>query len=204
MPDQLTEYLELCLSQVPPSDYRLRLRQELDEHLTDLTEGFLSRGYDGTEAALRAMEKMGKPELLREEYRLAWLRQPERFRRVLRRLALGCLLAMAGHMLALLFLEYFGSGADEAVSARRLLKVYGSPRWRLFAETVLFLGETLPCFIWLLLRFRREPDRRAWVTAGLLLVWAMDKAMLLLRDGALPLPYFFATLGASLVIGLVL
>ena len=59
MSDQLTEYMELCLSQVPPSDYRLRLRQELDEHLTDLTEGFLSRGYDGTEAALRAMEKMG-------------------------------------------------------------------------------------------------------------------------------------------------
>ena len=198
MPDKLTEYLELCLSQVPPGDYRLRLRQELDEHLTDLTEGFLSRGYDETEAALRAMEKMGSPDRLQEEYRLAWFRQPERYRRDLRRLALGCLLAMAGHLLALLFLEHFDTGA------RRILKVYGDPRWRLFAETVLFAGETLPCFIWLMLRFRREPDRRAWVTAGLLLVWAMDKAMLLLRDGLLPLPYFYATLGASLVIGLLL
>ena len=197
MPDKLTEYLELCLSQVPPGDYRLRLRQELDEHLSDLTEGFLSRGYDETEAALRAMEKMGKPELLREEYRLAWLRQPERFRRVLRRLALGCLLAMAGHLLALLFLEHFDTGA------RRILKVYGDPRWRLFSEAVLFAGETLPCLLWLLLRFRRSPVRRTWVTAGLVLVWALDKAMLLLRDGALPLPWLFATLGASLVIGLV-
>ena len=197
MPDQLTEYLELCLAEVPPSDYRLRLNGELEEHLADLTEGFLSRGYDEAEAALRAMEKMGKPELLREEYRLAWLRQPERRRRDLRRLALGCLLAMAGHLLALFFLEHFD--ADE----RRILKVYGDPRWRIFAEGVLFVGETLPCLIWLLLRFRRSPVRRTWVTAGLVLVWALDKGMLLLRDGALPLPWFFATLGASLVIGLV-
>ena len=197
MPDKLTEYLELCLAEVPPSDYRLRLRQELDEHLTDLTESFLARGYDEGEAFLRAMEKLGSPERLREEYRLAWLRQPERYRRDLRRLALGCLLAMAGHLLALLFLEHFGTGE------RRILKVYGDPRWRLFAEGVLFAAETLPCLLWLLLRFRRSPVRRTWVTAGLVLVWALDKAMLLLQGGDLPLPWFFATLGASLAIGLV-
>ena len=197
MPDQLTEYLELCLSQVPPSGYRMRLRQELDEHLADLTESFLARGYDEGEAFLRAMEKLGSPERLREEYRLAWLRQPERFRRDLRRLALGCLLAMAGHLLALLFLEHFATGEH------RILKAYGDPRCRLFSEAVLYVGETLPCLIWLLLRFRREPDRRAWVTAGLLLVWALDTGILLLLGGGIPLPRLFATLGASLVIGLV-
>ena len=197
MPDKLTEYLELCLCDVPPSGYRLRLRQELEEHLADLSEGFLARGYDETEASLRAMEKLGSPERLREEYRLAWLRQPERFRRDLRRLVLGCLLAMTGHLLALLFLEHFGSGD------RRFLKVYGDPRWRFFADGVLFAGQTLPCLIWLLLRCRRDRTRRAWVTAGLVLVWALDKAMLLLLDGDLSLPYSFATLGAALVIGLV-
>ena len=196
MPDKLTEYLELCLCDVPPSGYRLRLRQELEEHLADLSESFLARGYDETEASICAMEKLGRPERLREEYRLAWLHQPERFRRDLRRLALGCLLAMTGHLLALLFLEHIGTGA------RRILKVYGDPRWRLFSEAVLYVGETLPCSIWLLLRFRREPDRRAWVTAGLLLVWALDKSMLLLLGGGIPFPWLFATLGASLVIGL--
>jgi hypothetical protein len=197
MPDGLRAYLERCLALVPESAYRLRLRQELGEHLADLAEGYLARGYDEGEAILRAMEKLGRPEQLREQYREAWLRQPERWRRDLERLLMGCFLALLGHLLALLFLEHFVSGS------RRFLKVYGDPRWRFLAEGVLFAGETLPCLIWLLLRFRRDRTRRAWVTAGLVLVWALDKAMLLLTGGDLPLPYFFATLGASLVIGLV-
>ncbi len=197
MPDKLTEYLELCLAEVPPSDYRQRLWQELDEHFADLTESFLSCGYGETEAFLRAMEKLGRPEQLREQYREAWLRQPERWKRDLEKLAFGCFLALLGHLLALLFLEHFDSGD------RRFLKVYGNPRWQLLAEGILFAGQTLPCLIWLLLRFRRSPVRRTWVTAGLALVWALDKAMLLLLDGDLSLPYSFATLGAALVIGLV-
>ncbi len=32
----MTGYLERCLSAVPDSEYRLRLRQELEEHLADL------------------------------------------------------------------------------------------------------------------------------------------------------------------------
>ncbi len=203
MPDRLTGYLERCLSAVPESEYRLRLREELEEHLADLQDGFLARGYNEGEAALRAMEKLGSPERLREEYREAWLRQPERWRRDLSRLFMGCFLALLGHLLALLFLDHFGSAADKAIAARRLLHVNGDPRWRLFAGAVQFVGETLPCLIWLLLRFRRDRTRRAWVTAGLVLVWAMDKAMLLLTGGDLALPCFFATLGASLVIGLV-
>ncbi len=197
MPDGVRAYLERCLAAVPESAYRLRLRQELEEHLADLREGYLARGYDEGEARLRAMEKLGSPEKLREEYRDAWRRQPERWRRDLGRLALGCFLAMAGQLLALVFLDRFGTGAH------RVLKLYGDPRWRLFSQAVLFAGETLPCLLWLMLRFRRRPDRRAWVTAGLVLVWAQDKALLLLLDGVLPLPWLFATLGASLVIGLV-
>ena len=197
MPDELTDYLESCLSEVPDSKYRLRLHQELEEHLADLAQSFLARGYDEGEAFLRAMEKLGRPEQLREQYREAWLRQPERWRRDLERLLMGCFLALLGHLLALLFLEHFGSGD------RRFLKVYGDPRWRFFAEGVLFAGQTLPCLIWLLLRFRRDRTRRAWVTAGLVLVWALDKTMLLLTGVDLPLPYFLATLGASLMIGLV-
>ena len=197
MPDRVRAYLERCLAAVPESAYRLRLRQELEEHLADLSEGYLARGYDEGEAFLRAMEKLGSPEKLREEYRDAWRRQPERWRRDLGRLALGCFLAMAGQLLALVFLDRFGT------AAHRVLKLYGDPRWRLLSQAGLFAGETLPCLLWLMLRFRRRPDRRAWVTAGLVLVWAQDKAVLLLLDGALPLPWLFATLGASLVIGLV-
>ncbi len=200
MSDRLTFYLEECLSEVPESKYRQRLHGELEEHLTDLTESFLARGYGETEAALRAMEKLGSPKKLREEYRDAWRQQPERWRRNLGRLFIGCFLALMGHLLALLFLEHFGSAAGG-----RFLKVYGDPRRRLFAGAVLFAGQTLPCLSWLLLRFRRSPDRRAWVTAGLLLTWALDKALLLLRDGSFrsaPLPWLLGTLGAALVIGL--
>ena len=203
MPDGVKAYLERCLAAVPESAYRLRLRQELGEHLADLTEGYPARGYDEGEARLRAMEKLGNPEKLREEFRDAWRRQPERWRRDLGRLALGCFLAMAGQLLALLFLDRFGSAAAGAVAGRRIPKLYGDPRWRLFSQAVLFAGETLPCLLWLMLRFRRRPDRRAWVTAGLVLSWALDKAVLLLQDGSLPLSWLFATLGASLVIGLV-
>ncbi len=206
MPDKLTEYLERCLSGIPPSGYRQRLRQELDEHLTDLTEGFLARGYGEEEAVLRAMEKLGNVERLREEYREAWRRQPERRRRAAGRLAFGCFLAMAGHLLALLFLEHFGPAAAEAVVARRVLPLAGDPRWRLFAEAVLFAGRTLPCLLWLLLRFRRSPERRAWVTTGLLLTWALDKALLLLQDGSFretPVSYLLGTLAGVLLLGLV-
>ena len=69
MSDRLTEYLERCLSEVPDSEYRLRLRKELEEHFADLAEGFIARGYEESEAFLRALEKLGNPEKLREEYR---------------------------------------------------------------------------------------------------------------------------------------
>ncbi len=200
MPDRLTDYLERCLSEVPDSKYRLRLHEELEEHLADLAESFLARGFEEGEAALRAMEKMGSVERLREEYRKSWLRQPERWQRDLEKLAFGCFLALLGHLLALLFLEHFDSGGY------RFLKVYGDPRWRFFAGAVQFTGETLPCLLWLLLRFHRDRTRRAWVTAGLLLTWGMDKALLLVREGSfrgIPLPWLLGTLGASLVIGLV-
>ena len=206
MSDRLTDYLERCLSDVPDSEYRLRLRQELEEHFADLAEGFLARGYEESEAFLRATEKLGSPEKLREEYRAAWRRQPERWKRAMGRLAFGCFLSLLGHMLALIFLEHFGSAAFEAFGARRVLPLAGDPRWLLFSETVLFAGRTLPCFLWLLLRFRRSPERRAWVTTGLLLTWVLDKALLLLQDGSFretPITYLLGTLAGVLLLGLV-
>ena len=59
MSDRLTDYLERCLSEVPDSKYRLRLHQELEEHLADLTESFLARGFEeGVEAALAHFKSM--------------------------------------------------------------------------------------------------------------------------------------------------
>lgn len=206
MSDRLTEYLERCLSEVPDSEYRLRLRKELEEHFADLAEGFIARGYEESEAFLRALEKLGNPEKLREEYREAWRRQPERWKKAMGRLAFGCFLALLGHMLALIFLEHFGSAAVEAISARRVLPLAGDPRWRLFSEAVLFAGRTLPCLLWLLLCFRRSPERRAWVITGLLLTWVLDKALLLLQDGSFretPVSYLLGTLAGVLLLGLV-
>jgi hypothetical protein len=206
MPDRLKEYLDACLVRVPESRYRERLRQELSEHYEDLAEGFLARGYEESEAGLRAMEKLGSPEKLREELGDAWSRQPERLRRDLGRLVLGCCLAGAGTVLSYALLGYLGSAQEEAVKLRRSLGAYGDPRWRLFAQSVLFAGQTLPCFVWLRLRFHRSPRRRAWVTAGLALAWVLGKALLLLDAGnrGFPsLPSLLGTLGAVLAIGLV-
>ena len=204
MPDGVTDYLAQCLAGVPESKYRTRLALELEAHLTDLAESFLARGFDQAEAARLAMEKLGRPERLREEYAAAWLRQPECFRRDLRRLLLCLLLAPAGHLLASIFLEWFGS--YDAFAVRRDLRLIGSPAWSLLARSVRFVSGALPCLLWLLLRFRRSPTRRAWVTAGLLLAWGLDMAFLLLDAGMRGLPsplYVLGTLGASLLIGLV-
>ncbi len=176
MPDRLREYLALCLEGVPPGKYRDRLNEELEAHLLDLTDAFLACGYGPEEAGLRAMEKLGSPERLREEYREAWSRQPERLLRDLGKLVLGCCLAGAGTVLSYALLWYLGYAREGAGQFRRSLGVYGDPRWRLFAQAVLFAGQTLPCFVWLRLRFHRSPRRRAWVTAGLALTWALGKA----------------------------
>jgi len=204
MPDGLTDYLARCLAGVPESRYRARLALELEAHLTDLAESFLARGFDERAAQARAMEMLGSPERLREEYAAAWLRQPECFRRDLRRLLLCLLLAPLGRLAASVFLEWFGSSG--AFPIRQSLGLSGTPAWRLVSRSVLFAARALPCLVWLLLRFRRSPTRRAWVTAGLLLVWGLDMALLMLDAGnrGLPSPlYALGTLGASLLIGLI-
>jgi hypothetical protein len=74
------------------------------------------------------------------------------------------------------------------------------------AGSLRFAGQTLPCLSWLLLRFRREPARRAWVTAGLLLAWGLDVVFLLLDAGNRGFPSLsrlLGALGAALVLGLV-
>ena len=201
MSDRLRDGVERCLSQVPESRYRQRLAEELEAHAADLRDGFLAGGCAPEEAEVLALEMLGPPERLGEEFRAAWLRQPERRRRDLRRLFIGCCLALAGHLAALALLGRFGASG----AVRRSLGPYGGPRWQLFADALLFAGEMLPPLTWLLLRFRREESRRAWVTAGLTLVWAMDKALLILRDWGIrgiSLPYLLGTLGAALVLGL--
>ena len=205
MSDRLRDGVERCLSQVPESRYRQRLAEELEAHAADLRDGFLAGGCAPEEAEALALEMLGPPERLGEEFRAAWLRQPERFRRDARRLLMGCFLALLGHLAAMGFLGWFGSAEGEASAVRRALGLWGSPRWRLFADALLFAGEMLPPLAWLLLRFRRDPARRAWVTAGLALTWGLDKALLILRDGGLrgvPLPWLLGTLGAALALGL--
>ncbi len=201
MSDRLRDGVERCLSQVPESRYRQRLAEELEAHAADLRDGFLAGGCAPEEAEALALEMLGPPERLGEEFRAAWLRQPERRRRDLRRLLMGCFLALLGHLAALALLGRFGATG----AVRRSLGPYGGPRWQLFAGLLLFAGETLPPLAWLLLRFRRDPARRVWVTAGLALTWGLDKALLILRDGGLrgvPLPWLLGTLGAALALGL--
>ena len=230
MPDRLKDYLEACLAEVPAGDYRRRVSEELSGHLADLTESFLARGYGGEESEQRALQMLGKPELLREQYREAWERQPERRRRDLARLLNGCFLAGFGCFLALGLLNSLGFTYDQVFPGRRSLPLLGGdPRWKLIFGAVLFLGETLPNLVYLLFSFRRSRRRRAYVTLGLLLAWGLEKASILLLSagicGMSPLKlslllarvssggdttapwltplYLLGTLAASVLIGLV-
>ena len=203
MPDKLTEYLELCLAEVPSSDYRRRLDAELGEHLADLADGFLAMGYGEEEARSRAMEKLGQPEALREEFRLAWLRQPERRRRDLLHIVNGCFLAGLGCFLALGVLTSLGFTYDQVFPGRRCFPILGNPRWRLVFGLVLFAGETLPNLGYLLFSFRRSPRRHSCVTLGLLLAWGLEKAVILLLSAGiygispLQLPQLMARLSSG-------
>ena len=91
--NQTEAYLSLCLSGIPKSAYRNRLRSELLDHLGLLESDLEQSGYVPEEARAEALRQMGDAEALNARYRAEWLRQPER-RRYLVGYAIGAALGV--------------------------------------------------------------------------------------------------------------
>ena len=68
-------FVAQCVASITDPSYRRRLKEELADHLEALAEDLERSGLTPDAARERALEEMGDPQKLREEYRQAWLRQ---------------------------------------------------------------------------------------------------------------------------------
>ena len=183
--DRAEEYLSGCLSGVPKSKYRARLQSELSDHLNLLTGDLEAVGCAPEEAQREALRQMGDAETLCEVYRAEWLRQPERRRWDLSRMLCGCLLAgflsfPASTVLGVLWNMFDGP-------------LRSAPIW--IAGVALYLSAAVPDALFLRAAFRGRTDCRARMICGLLLMWCVGTAVMLLGIGVLygqvfPLPAY--------------
>ena len=183
--DWAEDYLSQCLSGIPKSKYRERLRGELEEHLA-LLEGDLKKRCDSSEEAHSdALRQMGDAKELNAGYWAEWLRQPERRRWDLSRMLCGCLLAgflsfPASTVLGVLWNMFDGP-------------LRSAPIW--IAGVALYLSAAVPDALFLRAAFRGRTDCRARMICGLLLMWCVGTAVMLLGIGVLygqvfPLPAY--------------
>ena len=168
--DWAEDYLSQCLSGIPKSKYRERLRGELEEHLA-LLEGDLKKRCDSSEEAHSdALRQMGDAKTLNADYRAAWLRQSERRRWDLTRMLYGCLQAGMSVMVVFPFFAEFWSKWD--------MPLRHPPEW--IYGAVMFLIAALPNAVFLRLAFRGRSDRRRLLIGGLLLTWLLGHGLMLL------------------------
>lgn len=72
MTDWTGGFISQLLSKIPERAYRRRLEQELKDHLEELAANFLEQGLSLTEARAMALERLGSPEELAEQYLASW------------------------------------------------------------------------------------------------------------------------------------
>ena len=101
--DWAEDYLRACMSGIPKSKYRARLRGELEEHLAMLVSDLEATGRGPEEAQREAMRQMGDSGALNETYRAEWMRQPER-----RRYLVGYTIGAALGVFLLLVIVWWG------------------------------------------------------------------------------------------------
>ena len=98
--DWAKDYIRRCLTGIPKSEYRNRLRSELTDHLKLLVGDLEATGRTTEEARTDALRQMGDAKELNAGCWAEWLRQPERVRWDISRFVLGILLAGAGFLCA--------------------------------------------------------------------------------------------------------
>jgi hypothetical protein len=168
--DWAEDYLSQCLSGIPKSKYRARLRGELAEHLALLVSDLENVGYVPEEARHKALEQMGDADALNEGYRAEWMRQPERLRWDLSRELYGCLLA--GLSVVVVF-PLFGLLWNKWDTPLR-----HPPTWVFGA--VLFLCAALQNAFFLRYVFRGRNDCRGRLQTGLCTTWLLGHGLMML------------------------
>ena len=166
--DWTEDYIGRCLSGIPKSKYRERLRGELSEHLALLESDLEAAAYAPEEARTEALRQMGDAEALNEGYRAEWFRQPERRRWDLTRELYGCLLAGLSVMVSF---PLFGMLWDKWDTPPR-----HPPAW-LFGA-VLFLCAALPNAFFLRYVHRGRKDCRGKLEAGLCTTWLLGHGLI--------------------------
>ena len=152
-----------CVASITDPSYRRRLKEELADHLEALAEDLERSGLTPDAARERALEEMGDPQKLREEYRQAWLRQSQSPRSLLRTMVAGWGWMAGGYLLAICLLALAGfqydSGAYPIQGHPERLALYGGTLFLVSCSAgALRLGRGfLPC-----------RHRVGLVTAGLL------------------------------------
>ena len=189
--DWAENYLSRCLSGIPKSEYRKRLRGELTEHLALLESDLETSGRPPEEAQAEALRQMGDAKALNDGYWAEWLRQPERRRWDLSRYALGVLLAGVGFLGGAALLLFF----DVMLALFQTLlsvKPGPTPFWTFLHHmggAVLYAAAFVPNAILLRKAFRRRTRRAAMVSGGLLLSWIVGKGSTVL--------YLFSVYGSE-------
>ena len=175
--DWAEDYLSACLSGIPKSAYRNRLKSELADHLALLAGDLKTVGHPAEEARKEALRQMGDAAALNEGYWSEWLRQPERQRWDLSRFLFGCLIAGMGFLIgaALLLFGDTMLGLIDTIAGYRL---HGAPPLsflRHLSGAVLWAAAFIPNALFLRKAFRRRTRRAALISGGLLLSWGVGK-----------------------------
>lgn len=122
-------FVAQCVASITDPSYRRRLKEELADHLEALAADLERSGLTPDAARERALEEMGDPQKLREEYRQAWLKQSQSPRSLLRTMAAGWGWMAGGYLLAICLLALAGfqydSGAYPIQGHPERLALYG-------------------------------------------------------------------------------
>lgn len=172
--DWKKQWIDQVLAEIPEGRYRVRTEAELCDHLETRRRALMEAGRTGDEAETEALGAMGEPGKLKAEYRAAWRRTPES------RLwaAAGWLggTALAGIVLYATFGLVLAASlavtalteGDLASNQTFLLVEGGVAFWVPFLAAGALLGKCL----------QHYRCRGALIAAGLLLIWAMGTAVL--------------------------
>ena len=171
----MDDFLRRCLSGIPKGPYYKRLRSELTDHLTILTQALMESGRSQQDAQREALRQIGDPDLLNHSYQEAWLKQPERAHHDMLRLFQGCLVAGACYVMAIVILGICGLGYDG-----NRFPITGYPERCTLLGVVLFLSAFLAEAFFLRAVFHRRSNSRTLITVGLLIAWAGEKVTILL------------------------
>lgn len=178
------QWINQVLADIPAGSYRRRMENELCDHLETQLRALMESGRTEAEAQAEAMEAMGAPDRLREEYRAAWRRSwPGRLETVVTRLgawSAGCAIMGGLYILTFVLLGLVGFAYDATFSDRISFPLLsGSIAYITVFSSILFLVPFGLGALFLRRCFYEEPHPARLVTVGLLAAWAGEKAAII-------------------------